>query len=440
MITKCKKPTTYLLKALLTIIFATLINPLAHAVNLLMPSSGTNSRALSPDTVYTIYDPGGASQSYPDNCSGHLVLTAPTGYLISLDGEINLYNSNHNGADSLALYSTANANASSWLIGYTTSATCLITIDGGCLHLYFHSNSTGNASGFAITVRLVPPIEPLPSSACVDFLSITSPGTNAYYGTFTNPSQHSGVAPGRHEIVYFDNLDPNTNNQLHRIPPGESHSIRLGNDLPGGQAERITYTYEVDTTIAPLLILKYAAVLQAPNHSADRNPKFSFRLLDQYGNDINATCYSATFVADASLGWNACTPSGSSTVNYWKDWTTVGVDLANVHGQTITIELTSYDCNPQNTGHYGYAYFTIGCAEKTITTTSCGTFVHDTLTAPSGFTYSWHSANNPNVVLGTSQQYVASTPGTYGCYLNFIGDPTHTCQFELHANVNSSFP
>lgn len=424
---------------LLTLMFFSQV----RAVDITMPVTGYDTVSLTPGVSYRVFDPGGTA-NYPNNCSSHLILQAPAGYLIAMQGELYLatssgggggWGNNNNGGDTLTVYRTSVASNATRYISYSTSCTCLLTVNTNAAHLAFSSNNSGQSSGFELTVRLVQ----LPDEGfCFNYLDLQNDG-QASYGIFTNPSANQGCAAGRHEVVYWDELDPNTNNLLHRIPEGESYSVRLGNDLPGGQAERIAYPYFVDTSEVQLLILKYAAVLEAPNHSAERNPKFTFRILDQSGNDVDANCYSATFIADASLGWNTCTPSGSSTTVYWKDWTTVGVDLSGLDRQNITIELTTYDCNPQQTGHYGYAYFTLGCADKVIHTTACGDFDGDTLTAPSGFNYSWYNTASPNQTLGTGQQLVVTTPGIYGCHLNFIGDNTQTCQFELSALVSSVY-
>ena len=65
-------------------------------------------------------------------------------------------------------------------------------------------------------------------------------------------------------------------------------------------------------------------------------------------NPINTGCYSADFVASENMGWNY-----NSGGTLWKDWTPVAINLTPLHGQTIHVKLTTYDCN--HDGHFGYA-------------------------------------------------------------------------------------
>ncbi len=60
-------------------------------------------------------------------------------------------------------------------------------------------------------------------------------------------------------------------------------------------------------------------------------------ILDSRGRQINVDCGSASFYADASRadkGWK--TVNGDVPVS-WKDWTTVGINLAQYDGETLTV-------------------------------------------------------------------------------------------------------
>ena len=95
------------------------------------------------------------------------------------------------------------------------------------------------------------------------------------YGNYTVPDMTEGVmdcgytnSMSRHTVHYDPTeTDPRTGGMLHTVPEGYCSSVRLGNWNTNYEAERIVYTYTVDTTDADLLILKYAAVLQDPNHT-----------------------------------------------------------------------------------------------------------------------------------------------------------------------------
>lgn len=277
--------------------------------------------------------------------------------------------------------------------------------------------------------------------ACIDFSDLNDPQITCTYGSFSNPYQNIGVVDqgassqnSRHTLQYTDELDPRTNSQLHTIPPCELYSVRLGNWNTGSEAESISYDFYVDTTEASILLLKYAAVLEDPGHTAAEQPRFKFELLDQNNNMIDPTCGSADYIANSSLGWNA----GNSGV-LWKDWTYVGTDLSNYHGQTIRIRLTTYDCD--QSGHYGYAYFNLNCKKKVITVETCGEMMQNTYTAPSGFAYRWYYQNTPNNVISTNQSLTIDVQGQSGvlcCQVSSLNNSN--CYFVLRTSLAPRYP
>ena len=264
------------------------------------------------------------------------------------------------------------------------------------------------------------------------------------YGSFSSPDQNTGVvnngsesSSSRHTVHDIPGeTDPRTGGLLQTIPDGFCSSVRLGNWSTGSQAESITYSYTVDTNDYDLLILKYAAVLEDPNHNSSQQPRFTFDITDIYGVPVNV-CYSANFISNTNLGWNY----GTSSNVLWKDWTTVGVDLSPLHGQTILIKLTTYDCNQG--GHYGYAYFVINCGNKTLRSSSCQT-VENTFFAPLGFTYSWYKSTQPNNILSNTDSLHVYDEGNYVCQLAFVGAPNdeahRNCYFLMTAITGIRFP
>ena len=272
-----------------------------------------------------------------------------------------------------------------------------------------------------------------------------APYVHCYYGTYSVPDITEGVVDygyasesSRHTVHYdTSERDWNTANQLRTVPEGYCSSVRLGNWSTGSQAERIVYTYAVDTNDSDLLLLKYAAVLEDPNHDAIEQPRFTFRITDQMGNTVSP-CYAADFIANANLGWNEVP---SYTQLLWKDWTTVGVDLTSMHGQTIQIELTSYDCDQG--GHYGYAYFVLDLSHKALRSNSCSG-VENTFYAPQGFNYSWYEEGHESTILSTVDSLSVSHEGIYHCQLSFVGAPLDeehsNCYFTMSAVSGVRYP
>ncbi len=278
-------------------------------------------------------------------------------------------------------------------------------------------------------------------ASCIDMTDLNSPDITCYYGSFSNPYQNVGVvddgpqsSSSRHTIHDIDELDPRTNNSLHVLPPCELYSVRLGNWSTGSQAESITYNFHVDTTQAAILLLKYAAVLEDPNHSPSDQPRFKFELLDQNNHVVDPTCGAADFIANSNLGWN----SGVTGV-LWKDWTNVGTDLSNYHGQTIRIRLTTFDCDQG--AHYGYAYFNLNCKKKVITVETCGEVSQNTYTAPSGFAYRWYYQTAPNTIISTNQSVsvgMQQQTGTLCCRVMSLNN--EDCFFTLSASLSPRYP
>lgn len=278
------------------------------------------------------------------------------------------------------------------------------------------------------------------SSDCVNLSYLHSNRVTPYYGTFENPYQYVRVIGGgtlepngRHTLNTDTSLrDPIVGSALRVIPEGESMSIRLGNWLGGGQAEAVLYTIPIDTTKADMIILRYAAVMEDPGHTAELQPRFRIEMLDEGMNLIApVACNSYDFIASPSLGWETI----DGTV-LWKDWTTVGIDLSAYHGQTVRLRLTTYDCGLS--AHYGYAYYTLSCARKSFFFRSCTVNDSNSVVAPDGFAYRWYRDDNP-VIIGTDREITLPVDNhTYYCDLGFIGNPS--CSVTMSVVSENVFP
>lgn len=287
-----------------------------------------------------------------------------------------------------------------------------------------------------------------PSNHCIDYLSLDS--TNCFVSdqsvqgtavadlTWSRKKVDFGYASqgSRHTIhTRQDEMDPRTCGGLKTVPDGEIASVRLGNWNTGGESERIEYKFHVDAQTNPVLLLKYAVVLQKPGDGCKPNPGFLLRVLDKNGRLVSK-CASADFDyrAAAAADWNACTKSGEVR---WKDWTTVGVNLAEHDGETLTIQLTTYDCG--GGGHYGYAYFTLGCSDGQLSGMSCAT-ENLKFTAPDGFNYRWYKATEPTKILGRGQTYEVTPQDTCHYKVDLMFAQDSTCYFSLTASAQPYHP
>lgn len=246
------------------------------------------------------------------------------------------------------------------------------------------------------------------------------------------------------------------------IPPGGTHSVRLGNVIAGGQSAIIRQTFRVDSSNM-VFTYKYAVVLEDPQddnkcgglkggHSDAQRPYFKARLLDASNKEI--TCANYTVVVQPGLsgftevcaGGGAQMPnyfvntgcpvgapgydgsgeydggpttspgSGGCTCNdhdvYYRDWTTVSIILDAYLGSNVTIEFVAADCEPR--GHFGYAYVAAECNPLSLTPPPviCSGRETKTLIAPPGFkSYAW---TGPGIVSGANNDTLTiNKAGTY---------------------------
>ena len=294
-----------------------------------------------------------------------------------------------------------------------------------------------------------------PGARCIDFLSLSL--ENCSVGLNPDNSDGSGVGLGftpslvdhgyssvesRHTVHYdLSEKDPRTSG-LRTVPDGEIASVRLGNWNTGGEAERIEYKYTVDASTSAILILKYAVVLQDPEHKEIWQPKFELEVLTGTGSNTKPIsdkgCGEAKFAAGHNMkdgidGWHK-TGDG-----WWKDWTTISINLREHHGKEVTVRLTTYDCAEK--GHFGYAYFTLNCSSGELQSTSCGTNVeYDTLVAPEGFRYRWYKKTESNKTLSEEQMYAISTSDTATYCLDVIQPTKTACYYTLETSGMQRYP
>lgn len=286
-----------------------------------------------------------------------------------------------------------------------------------------------------------------PDRHCINYVDLHGEDVVATYGTFINPYANIGVYDTaftddpkywRHTINWDpDEYDPRTGGRLKIVPEEEVASVRLGNWNVGAEGESLSFFYTVDGENASILLLKYAVVLEDPNHGPADQPHFNLEILDEWGNLIDYTCGTADFYADSQRpGWNTF---GSVT---WKDWTTIGLNLDAYDGERLEVRLTTRDCNWS--GHFGYAYFTMGCAAAKIVSTSCGDDAQMSIAAPSGFAYEWFDKYDnpvPDSIKSEDGRTLLIDPSdttTYRCHLTYIEE--ETCGFDLYSSARPRFP
>ena len=270
---------------------------------------------------------------------------------------------------------------------------------------------------------------------CINYIDFSDMSTiHMTSGTYHNPMQYATSGDERHVPIVDATLrDPNTLNTLHCVPPGGDISFRLGNDNVGAEGETVTFDYLVDTLDKDMLVVKYAVVLQNPNHNSDNQPHFTLEILDMNGNLLDSNCFHADFYAAGDLGWNTVT--GSNVI--WKDWTTIGLDISPYHNQNIKIRFTTKDC--ADGGHFGYAYFTIDCDSRRIALVNlCDNNDSVRLRAPVGFEYQWTKGDDTTVFSTENEIVVPADTALYRCKATFLG--RGDCGFTVTAYAALPYP
>lgn len=244
--------------------------------------------------------------------------------------------------------------------------------------------------GFAFMLR----------AQCPDFTDLGSSNVTCYYGTVADPMLDTGIVYGRHTLITQQGTDPRTGGLLPLLPPGESAVIKLGNENAHAKAEALIYTFTVDPD-QPILILKYAVVMQDPEHDTFSQPRFTIKLLDNH-NELLDSCMKYDVISGNDI------PGFQSFGDIrWRPWTINGFDLSDYSGQTVKLQVTTFDC--WYGGHYGYAYFTASCISNRLELSGCnGNQI--TLTAPSGFeNYAWNNGSTAISSIYTLQDSMVVT-------------------------------
>jgi len=245
------------------------------------------------------------------------------------------------------------------------------------------------------------------------------------YGNFTNwvcDTGHVAVAgttnvitvntspptPNRHVIIPKatpSDLDPYglfpTN-----PPDGSNFALKLGNNVNGAQAERVTYLVNVPANAVDFYIsYQYAVVFQDPGHLPYQQPRFLAQVRDVATNTY-LPCASYEYVSGSGLPGFFNSPLDTSIK--CKSWSSAFINLSAYAGRALMLEFTTADCTKG--AHWGYAYLDVdGCNIAATAQYSCNPN-QAVFTSPPGFQYyNWYN-NNFTTLLGTGQNMVLNSP------------------------------
>jgi len=199
-------------------------------------------------------------------------------------------------------------------------------------------------------------------------------------------------------------------------PNGSGHSVRLGNNLAGTEAEGISYefTIPVNQNIYSL-IYHYAVVFEDPNHEIYQQPRLEIEITNVTDNKI-IHCSSFTFIPYGSLlpGFFVSLLSSGDTPVWCKDWSAVSINLDGNAGKTIRLFFKTADCTFRR--HFGYAYVDVNseCSSEFVGDAYCPDDTAVNVTAPYGYqNYTWYNSTFSQV-LGNAQAITFNPPPAPG--------------------------
>ena len=243
----------------------------------------------------------------------------------------------------------------------------------------------------------------------------------------------TGGAHPLHKIIHSPGWhDHNTCDSLLNVFPGDSYVARLGDTAYSNyHYTEAELKYNVDvTSTSYLFIYRYAPVLQTGGHPNGQQPDFRVEVTDSTGHLLDSCGYfyfAAPTSGPASNGWHLCTNNPDGNV-YWKNWTTVGMDLSSWFGQTVTIDFRARGCT-YNT-HFGYAYVSAFCSYLAVRTALCQGDSSAMLIAPPGFRYQWSNSDTTDTIVVphpiTGQIYSCTLTALNGCQVTISDTLTYT--------------
>jgi gliding motility-associated-like protein len=208
----------------------------------------------------------------------------------------------------------------------------------------------------------------------------------------------SGPAANRHDMLSFfpgNGVDPYGGFPVN-CPNGSGHSIKLGNNTGGAEAEGVSYTFTIPANRNEYnLIYHYAVVFQDPNHQQYEQPRMEIEITNVTDGRIIDCSSFAFFPFGTPLpGFKESPNPGSTTPVWYKEWSAVSINLDGNAGKTIRLFFKTADCTFRR--HFGYAYIDVNseCSSKLEGASFCPDDTAVNVIAPYGYqSYTWYNTN-----------------------------------------------
>lgn len=278
-----------------------------------------------------------------------------------------------------------------------------------------------------------------------DQLGLLQPG-KIDYGFTSMMSRHTiHFHPEEYDARTYNSVDSEGKSvmPLKTVPDGALASVRVGSWEKAARVARVEYDFTVDAREASVLMLQYAMVLESSGHPQDiMRPRMTIDIVDYNTGVSLSTCTTVDLASKTSgPGWyrvpDPAYPDGSRDV-CWRDWETLGLNLAEYDGRHVKVKITTYGCNASI--HYGYAYFVLTCTSGQIRGIHCGWTPTREFIAPEGFNYRWYLKDMPYETRGDSNVFKVDYDDDrdYAVDITYKSNPE--CGFTLYANAIPRFP
>jgi gliding motility-associated-like protein len=243
---------------------------------------------------------------------------------------------------------------------------------------------------------------PCPPNIGFDFGNFTN--WSCFIGGVTNVSTNNVITvnpspptANRHVIYARNNpsdLDPYGLFPINP-PDGSGFALKLGNNVNGAEAERVSYQINVPANAVDYSITyRYAVVFQDPGHLRYEQPRFIAKILDVAANKY-LTCASYEYVADDTIPGFYNSPVDAMIK--CKTWTSVFVNLSAHAGKTLLLEFTSVDCTLG--AHWGYTYVDVGdCNIAADVQYQCNPDIANLIGPPGFLRYRWWNSDYTSIV------------------------------------------
>lgn len=225
-------------------------------------------------------------------------------------------------------------------------------------------------------------------------------------------------------------------------PNGSGHSVKLGNDQAGTEAEGLAYEFVVPAGANIYnLIYNYAVVFQDPAHLPTEQPRLVLEITNVTDHK-QIYCSSFTFfpIGSALPGFQESTVASGNAPVWFKPWTPVSINLDGNAGKRIRLFFKTADCTFRR--HFGYAYLDVNteCSDKFVGANFCPDDTSVSVVAPYGYRdYIWYNSNFTQV-LGTQQTLVFTPPPPTGITLAVVLKPYegYGCTDTLYTTLSDT--